>query len=205
MPPISACEDDDGTPNHHVTRFQAIAPTRPAKITVVVTTPASTIPLATVAATVIEMNAPTKFRIAATPTATFGFSAPVAMVVAIALAVSWKPFVKSNTSATATTSTTMMSPVTITTLRPGPVYPAGSVYISATCLLIGPRVLSAPMADDAITETRARLEARLAELAPAVEEAAKIKAALAALNGGPRPPVTALDALKPSFRPRDET
>jgi hypothetical protein len=54
------------------------------------------------------------------------------------------------------------------------------------------------MADDAITETRARLEARLAELEPAIEEAAKIKAALDALNGGPRPPVTALDTLKPA-------
>ena len=30
MPPISACEEDDGTPNHHVTRFQVIAPTNPA-------------------------------------------------------------------------------------------------------------------------------------------------------------------------------
>src|SRR4051794_18446868 len=77
MPPISACDDDDGTPNHHVTRFHVIAPTSPQKITVVVTTPPSTMPLATVAATVIEMKAPTKFRTAATPTATFGFRAPV--------------------------------------------------------------------------------------------------------------------------------
>jgi hypothetical protein len=53
------------------------------------------------------------------------------------------------------------------------------------------------MADDAIQDSRARLEARLAELQPALEEAEKIKAALAALNGGPRPPVTALDTLKP--------
>src|SRR5262245_26873977 len=82
MPPISACEDDDGTPNHHVIRFQVIAPINPAKITVGVTTPASTMPLATVAATVIEMNAPAKLRIAAMPTAIFGFSAPVAIVVA---------------------------------------------------------------------------------------------------------------------------
>ena len=37
---------------------------------------------------------------------------------------------------------------------------------------------------------------------PAVEEAAKIKAALEALNGGPRPPVTGLDTLKPYRRPR---
>ena len=68
-------------------------------------------PLATVAATVIEMKAPTKFSTAAMPTAIRGFSAPVAIVVAIAFAVSWKPFVKSKTSATATTRTTMMSPV----------------------------------------------------------------------------------------------
>src|SRR5690242_1066135 len=75
MPPISACDDEDGIPNHQVTRFQVMAPIRPAKIAVGVTTPASTIPLATVAATVIEMKAPTKLRIAATPTATFGLSA----------------------------------------------------------------------------------------------------------------------------------
>ena len=53
------------------------------------------------------------------------------------------------------------------------------------------------MADDVIHETQARLEARLAELRPAVEEAAKLEAALAALKSGPRPPVTALDMLKP--------
>src|SRR3954465_8942159 len=94
MPPISACEDDDGTPNHHVTRFHVIAPINPAKITVGVTAPASTIPLATVAALVIDMNAPAKLRIAAMPTAMRGFSAPVAIVVAIALAGSREPFWK---------------------------------------------------------------------------------------------------------------
>jgi hypothetical protein len=53
--------------------------------------------------------------------------------------------------------------------------------------------------DEAIAETRARLQRRLEELRPAVEEAARIEAALAALegNGYPRPPVTALDMLKP--------
>ena len=30
-PPISACEDDDGMLKYQVTRFQVIAPTRPAK------------------------------------------------------------------------------------------------------------------------------------------------------------------------------
>jgi hypothetical protein len=53
--------------------------------------------------------------------------------------------------------------------------------------------------DEAIDETRQRLRRRLEELRPATEEAAKIQAALAALegNGFPRPPVTALDMLKP--------
>ena len=87
-PPMSACEDDDGSPNHHVARFQQIAPMSPPKTTVGVIAPASTIPLAIVAATFSEMNAPTKFRIAAIVTATLGGSAPVAMVVAIAFAVS---------------------------------------------------------------------------------------------------------------------
>ena len=87
-PPMSACEDDDGSPNHHVARFQQIAPMSPPNTTVGVIAPASTIPPAIVAATFIEMNAPTKFRIAAIVTATLGGSAPVAMVVAIAFAVS---------------------------------------------------------------------------------------------------------------------
>jgi transcriptional regulator of met regulon len=53
--------------------------------------------------------------------------------------------------------------------------------------------------EEAIDETRERLKRRLVELRPATEEAARIEAALAALegNGFPRPPVTALDMLKP--------
>jgi hypothetical protein len=52
--------------------------------------------------------------------------------------------------------------------------------------------------DHVIDETREKLQERLEALQPAVEEAAKIEAALKALNGGfPRPPVTALDTLKP--------
>jgi hypothetical protein len=52
---------------------------------------------------------------------------------------------------------------------------------------------------EVIDDTRARLEQRLEELKPAVEEASRIEAALAALKGGgPRPPVTTLDTLKPS-------
>ena len=59
--------------------------------------------------------------------------------------------------------------------------------------------------DEAIAETRERLERRLEELRPAAEEASRIQAALAALegNGYPRPPVTALDVLKPVPPPQD--
>ena len=64
---------------------------------------ASTMPLAIVAATASERNAPTKLRIAASVTATRGAIARVEIDVATALAVSWKPLVKSNASAVATT------------------------------------------------------------------------------------------------------
>ncbi len=64
-----------------------------------------TIPLAIVVATAIEMNAPMKLSTAEIRTATIGLSAPVAIDVAIALAVSWKPLVKSNATAAAITIT----------------------------------------------------------------------------------------------------
>src|SRR5215217_1788447 len=60
-------------------------------------------PLAIVAATASERNAPTKFSVAARPTATRGGIARVEIEVATAFAVSWKPFVKSNASAVPTT------------------------------------------------------------------------------------------------------
>ena len=69
MPPIRACEDDDGSPSHHVTRFQAIAPISPANTVSSVIEVESTMPLAIVAATASDRNAPTKFRLAAMITA----------------------------------------------------------------------------------------------------------------------------------------
>ena len=60
-------------------------------------------PEAIVAATASERNAPTKFSTAASATATRGDIARVEIDVATALAVSWKPLVKSNASAVATT------------------------------------------------------------------------------------------------------
>src|SRR5690349_7240122 len=92
-PPIRACEELDGNPNHQVIRFQAIAPIKPAKTIVGVITSASTTSLATVAATLIEMKAPTKLRMAAKAIATCGRAAPVEIEVATTLAVSWNPFV----------------------------------------------------------------------------------------------------------------
>jgi hypothetical protein len=68
-----------------------------------VITSASTIPVAMVAATSSETNAPRKFRTDAERTAARGERACVETLVAIELAVSWKPFVKSKNSATATT------------------------------------------------------------------------------------------------------
>ena len=62
-------------------------------------------------ATSVLRNAPTRLSTAAIATATFGLSAPVAIGVAMALAVSWNPFVKSKKRASAMTSatTTVMS------------------------------------------------------------------------------------------------
>src|SRR3954471_14494150 len=102
-PPISACEDDEGSPNRHVARFQAMAPIRPANTIGGVMTSESTMPVAIVAATWSDMNAPTKFSVADIATAVRGPMARVETDVAIALAVSWNPLVKSNASAVATT------------------------------------------------------------------------------------------------------
>src|SRR3954468_17835757 len=106
-PPNSACEELEGSPMSQVVRFHMIAPTSPAKITTGVISVSLTSPPEIVFATSTDRNAPTRFRQPAIPTATFGRSAPVAIDVAIAFAVSWKPFVKSKTNAVTTTTTTI--------------------------------------------------------------------------------------------------
>src|SRR6185312_16830201 len=106
-PPINAWLELDGIVKYQVMRFQVMAPINAASTTASPSAPpvtaGSTIPLAIVAATLIEMNAPTKFRHAEMITAVRGFSAPVAIEVAIAFAVSWNPLVKSNATAAAIT------------------------------------------------------------------------------------------------------
>ena len=68
--------------------FQAIAPISPANAIVSVTRPGSMIPLAIVAATLSEMNAPTKLRTEASAIAVRGASARVEIEQATTLAVS---------------------------------------------------------------------------------------------------------------------
>src|SRR5918997_848013 len=102
-PPMSAFDDYEGSPKYHVARFQVIAPTSPAKTIAGVTRVASTIPVAIVAATASERNAPAKLRTAAMETASLGESARVEIDVATEFAVSWNPFVKSKASAVPTT------------------------------------------------------------------------------------------------------
>src|SRR2546421_708537 len=104
-PPISACDELEGSPNHHVSRFQAMAPKSAASRVWSVARLASIRPFATFFATAVVTKAPARFATAATSTAVRGVTARVPTEVAIAFAVSWKPFVKSNPSATATTMT----------------------------------------------------------------------------------------------------
>src|SRR4026209_2488656 len=98
---MSACEELDGRPNHQVRRFQAIAPSNTATIVRVVIRSDETMSFPTVVATAVVTNAPARFATDATSTASRGVSARVETDVATALAVSWKPFVKSKTSAIA--------------------------------------------------------------------------------------------------------
>jgi hypothetical protein len=89
----------------------------PARIMGRVITSGLTIPLAIVAATSRETNAPRKLRMAAPKTAKRGDIALVEILVAIALAVSWKPFVKSKNKARITTVIKRKSIVTLRSLH----------------------------------------------------------------------------------------
>src|SRR5262249_4823794 len=106
-PPISAWEELDGIPPYHVIRFQAIAPMRAARITRGSTLSGRTIPLPIVRATFTpNPNAATKLKKAAQTTAWIGLSTRVETTVAIELAASWKPLMKSKARATTTMKTT---------------------------------------------------------------------------------------------------
>src|SRR6185503_2862684 len=109
-PPISACDDEVGSPQYHVIMSHVMAPTRPARITHWSTTLDSTTPLPTVFATLTpKPNAATKLKKAAHTTACSGVSTRVETTVAMELAASWKPLMKSKTSATRTMHRTSVS------------------------------------------------------------------------------------------------
>src|SRR5919109_3942472 len=108
-PPIRACEEEVGRPSHQVVRFQAMAPTRPAKMTASLTTFGSTVLPTVLATPVWKTRKATKLKKAAQITAARGVSTRVETTVAIELAASWKPLVKSNTSASTTMATTATS------------------------------------------------------------------------------------------------
>src|SRR5437899_9730419 len=100
-PPMSACEELVGSPQYHVIRSHAMAPQRPARIIHWSTTFASTTPLPTVLATCTpKPKAATKLKKAAHTTAWSGVSTRVDTTVAMELAASWKPLMKSKIRAT---------------------------------------------------------------------------------------------------------
>ena len=87
--------------------FQVMAPLSAPNTTCTSTTPGLAMPLPTVAATLRwKMKMATKLKKAANTTAWAGLSTPVDTTVAMELAASWKPFMKSNTRASATSSMT---------------------------------------------------------------------------------------------------
>src|SRR5258706_6920088 len=107
---MSAWDELVGKPKYHVIRSHTIAPTRPPRITPKVTTEISIIPLPIVLATAVpKPNAATKLKNAAQTTACPGDKTRVETTVAMELAASWKPLMKSNVSATAMSPTTISS------------------------------------------------------------------------------------------------
>ena len=64
-PPISACDELDGRPSHHVIRFQTIAPISAARIVFSFARPVSMIPFPTVFATAVVTKAPARLATAA--------------------------------------------------------------------------------------------------------------------------------------------
>jgi hypothetical protein len=76
-PPMRACVELDGSPPHHVRRFQAIAPKSAARTVWSVARPVSISPFPTVDATAVVTNAPARLAAADTSTAARGDSARV--------------------------------------------------------------------------------------------------------------------------------
>src|SRR5512133_2303080 len=109
---MSACDELVGRPKYQVIRSHAMAPNRPEKITVIVTTRTSTMPAPMVLATATpKTSAAMKLKNAAQTTALPGESTRVETTVAMEMAASWKPLMKSKVSATRMRPTTASSMV----------------------------------------------------------------------------------------------
>ena len=88
-PPIKACEDEVGSPHHHVSRSQMIAPKSPVSTTYWFTKAKSIMPLPMVLATAVpSTKAATKLKNAAQITASLGESTRVETTVAMLFAAS---------------------------------------------------------------------------------------------------------------------
>jgi|SRR5690242_11785756 len=98
---MSAWDDDDGSPAYHVMTFQAMAPSSPASTTVASTILMSTKPLPIVLATAVpNTKTAMKLKHPAQITAAVGESTRVDTTVAMELAASWNPLLKSKINAT---------------------------------------------------------------------------------------------------------
>src|SRR5438270_8290871 len=96
-------------PYLQVIRSQVMAASSAAITSSWVALAGATIPLPTVEATAVPVKAPTMLRTPAMSTAVPGANTRVATEVAMALAVSWKPLMKSKTRAMATISMSVRS------------------------------------------------------------------------------------------------
>ena len=95
-PPMSACDELDGMPNHQVTMFQITADIMAAMMTGMVTLAGSVKPVPMVSATATpNKKGPAKWATAARYRILRGDMAREAMGVATMLELSWKPFRKS--------------------------------------------------------------------------------------------------------------
>jgi hypothetical protein len=96
-PPTSVCDELDGRPSHHVIRFQIIAADTAEVIRVRLMTLVSITPFPIVVATLRgKIKNARKLKIAANATAEIGDNTLVDTTVAIELAESWNPLMKSN-------------------------------------------------------------------------------------------------------------
>src|SRR5580765_7975716 len=97
-PPIRVCEELDGIPNHQVSRFQAMAPISPEKITSSViksllTELAIVFPILNSPIRYLEIKNAAKLNNAAQSTAWKGVRTLVETIVAMELAASWNPLI----------------------------------------------------------------------------------------------------------------